>query len=244
MGSAGRSTVRNVTAGRATLPTLPFVALLLFGLVSHPAHAATAPATSVRTVSPVDSSGQLKGGYKVVRHLGHATCQTGSFMTDVADRCSTPATHHSVLDPCWPLATAMTFVCQAKPWQHDVVQVRTSGGVSDGPGNHGQELPWGMRVGGKVRCLLDPGSVRKLNGHRLLFHCSHHRDVFGPLRRHPAHWTAHVYDAHAHTRSGYRSLGRRSVRIAWYGAQITPPASPSPSPSPILTAPATPTPAP
>jgi hypothetical protein len=198
----------------------------------------------VRTVSPLNSSRELKDGYKVVRHLGHATCQTGSFMTGVADRCSTPATRHSVLDPCWPTATPKTFVCQQKPWKHKVVRVHASKPVSAGPGNHRQSLPWGMRIGGKVRCLLDPGSVRRLNGHPLLFHCTHHRDVFGPLRHDTAHWKAHVYDTRARTRSGYKSLGWQPVRVAWYGAPITPPASPSPSPSPILTETASPTPSP
>lgn len=198
----------------------------------------------MRTVSPVGGSGQLQAGYTVIRRLGHATCQTGSFMTGVADRCSTPRTHHSVLDPCWPTATAETLVCQAKPWRHKVVQVHASGPVSDRPGNHQQSLPWGMRLGGKVHCLLDPGSVRRLNGHQLLFHCTHHRDVFGPLRHATSHWKAHVYDSHARTRSGYRSLGWHAVRVAWYGAQVTPPPSPSPSPSPILTDTASPTPSP
>jgi hypothetical protein len=99
-----------------------------------------------------------------------------------------------------------------------------------------------MRISAKVRCLLDPGSVRRLNGHQLLFHCSHHRDVFGPLRHGTEHWEAHIYRTHARTRSGYRSLGWHSVRVAWYGAPITPPASPSPSP--ILSSTASPSPSP
>jgi hypothetical protein len=97
-----------------------------------------------------------------------------------------------------------------------------------------------MRITGRVHCLLDPGSVRRLNGHALLFHCSHHRDVFGPLRHSNAQWKAHVYRT-APTRSGYRSLGWKSVHIAWYGARITPPPSPSPSPTPILSNTASPT---
>jgi len=202
---------------------------LLFGFVALPAQASGA-ATSVRTVSPVDSAGALKAGYKVTRSVGHGTCQTGSFMTGVADRCSTPATHGSVLDPCWPTSTAETFVCQPKPWRHKVVKLHVPQPVADGQRPHHNALPWGMRVGARVRCLLDPGSVRRLSGNPLLFHCTHHRDVFGPLRRGTDHWTAHVYRTGARTRSGYRSLGWQAVRIAWYGAPITPPASPSPSP--------------
>jgi hypothetical protein len=198
-------------------------------------------ATSVRTVSPVDASGQLKAGYQVVRRLRHATCQAGSYMTGVADRCATPAAGAVVLDPCWPTAAPDTFICQAKPWDRKVVQLHVPQPVSGGAGAHHQGLPWGMRLGATVRCLLDPGSVRRLYGHALLYHCSRHRDVFGPLHRSGQHWTAHVYRTGAHTPTGYRSLGWQSVRIAWYGAPITPPASPSPSPTPILGQSSTPT---
>lgn len=188
-------------------------------------------------MSPLTGAGELKSGYRVIRHLGHGTCQTGSFMTGAADRCSSPQTHHSVLDPCWPTAQAKTFICQAKPWKHAVVALHVPSPVSGGPGAHQQRLPWGMRIGARVHCLLDPGSVRRLNGHPLLFHCTHHRDVFGPLDRTGSHWKAHVYRTGARTRSGYRSLGRRPVRIAWYGAPPRPPASPTPTPTllPTLT---------
>lgn len=188
----------------------------------------------MRTVSPVDDTGALKAGYTVTRHEAHGTCQSGSYMTGTADRCSTPASGAVVLDPCWPTSDPKTFVCQAKPWRHKVVELHVPRPASHGPGPHHQGLPWGMRIGSKVRCLLDPGSVRRLGGHPLLFHCTRHRDVFGPLRRSSARWTAHVYRTGAHTRSGYRSLGWQSVAIAWYGA---PPPSPSPSPSPTVTLP-------
>ena len=220
-----------MTAGRATLPTLPVVALLIFAAVTPLAASASSPRTQVRTVSPVGVDGTLKDGYKVVRHLGHGTCQTGSFMTGRADRCTTPSSRTVVLDPCWPTASPKTFVCQRRPWQHQVVQLHVRKPVAGKPGAHRLGLPWGIRVNAKVRCLLDPGSVRRLSGHALLFHCTHHRDVFGPLRRDSAHWKAHVYRTGARTRTGYRSLGWHPVRIAWYGAA---PVSPSPSPTPTL----------
>jgi hypothetical protein len=226
--TAEGDTVRYV-APRA-LGLAGIAAVLLSAGVTHVA-VADAPATDLRTVSPVDASGQLKDGYRVVRTLRHATCQNGSYLTGVADRCSTPATRHGVLDPCWPTATAKTFVCQRKPWQHRVVEVHATGPASGGPGHRDQGLPWGMRVGNNVRCLLDPGSVRRLDGHQLLSHCSHHRDVFGPLRHGGAHWRAHVYRAGAHTQSGYRGLGWKIVRIAWYGAPAPDPSPPLPLPT-------------
>lgn len=195
----------------------------------------------MRTVSPVDASGQLKAGYEVVRHLGHATCQTGSYMTGVADRCATAASGAVVLDPCWPMAAPNTFVCQAKPWDRKVIQLHVRQPVSRGAGARHQALPWGMRIAARVRCLLDPGSVRRLYGHALLYHCSRHRDVFGPLRDSGEHWTAHLYRTGAYNASGYKSLGWQWVSVAWYGGPINPPASPSPSPTPILGTYGTPT---
>jgi hypothetical protein len=209
--------------------------IALFGLccaLPLAAEASGGGATSVRTVSPVDGSGQLKPGYRVTRHFGHATCQSGSYMTGTADRCTTPESRGVVLDPCWPTSSAQTFVCQGKPWEHKVVELEVTQPPSGGPGQHHQGLPWGMRIGARVRCLLDPGSVRRVNGHPLLFHCTHHRDVFG-LRRNSPRWTAHVYRSGARTSSGYRSLGWQHVAIAWYGAPARS-ASPSPSPTPTL----------
>jgi hypothetical protein len=228
---AARGTVRCVAP--RTLGLVGVAAVVLSTGV--PLATAGVAATEVRTVSPVDDSRQLQEGYRVVRTLGHATCQHGSYLTGVADRCSTPATRHGVLDPCWPTATATTFICQHMPWQHEVVEVHAAGPAAGGPGHRRQSLPWGMRVGNKVRCLLDPGSVRRLDGHQLLFHCSHHRDVFGPLRHGSAHWKAHVYRTGARTKSGYRGLGWKTVHLAWYGAPPAKPPPPSPSPLPTLT---------
>jgi hypothetical protein len=189
---------------------------------------ASGPGTSVRTVSPVDGSGALKPGYTVTRHESDATCQSGSYMTGTADRCSTPSSGAVVLDPCWPTSTQNTFVCQAKPWVREVEELRASQPASGGPGPHHQSLPWGMRIGSHVRCLLDPGSVQRVNGHPLLFHCNRHRDVYGPLRRGSAQWRAHVY----RTGGNPRSLGWQAVTVAWYGAAASRP-SPSPTPSPL-----------
>ena len=228
-----------MTAGRATLPALPVVALSIFAAVTPLAASASSPATQVRTVSPVGSDGHLKTGYELVRRLGHASCQSRSFMATGAERCTTPAARTVVLDPCWPTASPETFVCQRRPWKHQVVQLHVRQPASGKPVAHRVSLPWGMRVNAKVRCLLDPGSVRRLSGHALLFHCTHHRDVFGPLRRGSGRWKAHIYRTGARTHSGYRSLGWQPVRIAWYGAA---PGSPSPSPTQTLLPTLTPSP--
>jgi hypothetical protein len=190
-------------------------------------------------VSPLDASGALKASYKITRHLGHGTCQTGSYQTGKAYRCSTPEAGAVVLDPCWLLTTpSSTMACQGKPWVHEVVQLHVSGTATGGPGLHSVSLPWGMRIGASVRCLRDVGAVRRLNGHLLLYHCTRHRDVFGPFDDSGAHWMAHVYRNNAHTRSGYASLGRQHVAIAWRGAAAgsTTPSSPSPSASAVPTA--------
>lgn len=196
------------------------------------AQAATHAATDLRTVSPVGPTGAVKAGYKVVKHVGHGTCQAGSYQTGTAYRCSAPAAGAGVLDPCWPItAPAKSMACQAKPWLHKVVEVHVSGSAAGGPGLHDVSLPWGMRLGSGAHCLHDVGSVRQLNGRALIFHCTKHRDVFGPLRDSGTHWTAHVYRSGVHTSSGYRSLGWQHVSIAWKGASAV---TPTPSPTPPL----------
>ena len=187
----------------------------------------------MRTVSPVDATGAVKASYRITKNAGHGTCQVGSYQTGTAYRCSTPETAHTVLDPCWPLATpASTMVCQAKPWRHELIKLTVTGAAAGGPGFHAVSLPWGMRIGAKVRCLRDVGSVRRLNGHALLYHCSRHRDVFGPLHDSGSRWTAHVYRTGAATRSGYRSLGWQHVAVAWRGNDATPIPTPTPTPTP------------
>jgi hypothetical protein len=232
-------TSRNVTRLSTALIGLPVIALLGLGVVATQAQASSAGATSVQTVSPLDATGELKPSYQVTRRLDHGTCQTGSYQVGQAYRCTTPESAADVLDPCWPLAASpTTVVCQEKPWVHKVVELRVTGGASGGPGFHAVALPWGMRIGANVRCLRDVGSVFRIDGHGLLYHCTRHRDVFGPLHDSGTSWTAHVYSNDARTHSGYQSRGRQHVAIAWRGA---PAGSASPSPSPTSTATSAPT---
>jgi hypothetical protein len=202
---------------------------------SDAARGAAAHATDVRTINPVDAGGAVKASFKVVKHVGHGVCQPGSYQTGTAYRCTAPAAAAGVLDPCWPLAApAKTMVCQAKPWVHKLVQVHVRNSAAGGTGFRAVAVPWGLRIGAKTRCLHDVGSVGKVDGHPLIYHCSHHHDVFGPLRDGGSTWKAHVYRTHAHTRSGYKSLGWRTVVIAWQGADAPPPATPTPTPSGLL----------
>jgi hypothetical protein len=205
------------------------------------ANAAGSGATSLRTVSPLSASGAVKPSYQVTKHLGHGTCQAGSYQVGQAFRCSTPEASAVLLDPCWPLTASPTMmVCQAKPWQHKVVELHVTGSASGGPGFHSVSLPWGMRIGSDVRCLRDVGAVFRINGELLLYHCTHHRDIFGPLADSAATWTAHVYRNNAPTSTGYASVGREHVAIAWRGTRAGS-ASPTSSPSPTVTPSVTPT---
>lgn len=204
---------------------------------------AAGPATSVQTVSPLDANGALKAAYKVTRQIGHGVCQTGSYQVGNAYRCTSPAAGSVTLDPCWPLLTAAsTMVCQQKPWAPQVVELHEIGRADGGPNAKPAPLPWGLRIGAKIRCLRDVGAVFVLDGHLLLYHCSQHRDVLGPLQSRGGSLRAHLYRNDAHTRSGEKSVGWRQVAIAWRGA--APVTSPSPSPTPTPTDTATPTPAP
>jgi hypothetical protein len=211
--------------------------------------AATAP-TVVRTVGPLDASGGLKASYQVTRRLGHGTCQLGSFQTGSAYRCASPQAGSVLLDPCWPLVSeTSTMVCQEKPWQPKVIELHVTGTAAGGPSSHPAALPWGLempglRVGENVRCLRDVGAVLRVDGNLLAYHCSHHRDVIGPIKSSGTTWQAHVYRSGAHTATGEKSIGWRSVKIAWQGAPLgapNPPTSPTPTAAATTTDPPTPT---
>jgi hypothetical protein len=135
-------------------------------------------------------------------------------------------------------------VCQAEPWDHKVVELHVVGTATGGPSSRGTTLPWGLRIGANVRCLRDVGAVLKVSGELLLYHCSHHRDVFAPLHTSGSRWQAHVYRNDAPTATGEESLGFQAVTLVWRGAPLASAASPSDSPTPTDSPTATDTPTP
>lgn len=239
-----RGTFRNVPTQRNALIAVVLAApFVLAGSVTTQAAASQAP-TAVRIVSPIDTTGALSPTYKVTRHLGHGTCQAGSYQVGSAYRCSSPQAGANVLDPCWPLPTTpSTMVCQAKPWANEVIELHVVGSAAGGPSTRPSAMPWGLRIGADIRCLRDVGSVLRVDSHGLIYHCSQHRDIFGPLHASGALWRAHVYRTNARTASGEKSVGWLPVAIAWRGgAPVT--ASPTPTPTPSTPTPTPSTPAP
>lgn len=198
---------------RVVVIALPAVTMALVPLSA----ATSAPATAVRTVSPVSAGGQLKPGYRVIHRWRGAHCQIGSFMIGAAYRCTAPSSAAAVLDPCWVTASAAVVICQPKPWRRRVVQLAVTDYVPGGRFRHVSQ-PWGLAVSPRLHCLLDPGSVRAIHGHPLRYHCSHQRDVFGEFRHGSGHWRVHLYRKAPGTRTGYKSLGWHPVSIAWRGA--------------------------
>lgn len=177
---------------------------------------AAGPQTVVRHVSPVTDTGVLKPGYRVTHRWHGAHCQMGSFMTGSAYRCTAPASAAAVLDPCWLTTDATVAVCQPKPWQHRVIQL-TVKDFADGGHFRKAPRPWGLAVASHLHCLLDPGSVRSIQGHPLRYHCNRKRDIFGGLRHGSGRWRAHVYRKAPGSRTGYKSLGWHGVSVAWRG---------------------------
>jgi hypothetical protein len=196
----------------------------------------------VRTVSPLDANGALTPSYQVTRQLGHGTCQLGSFQTGSAYRCASPQAGEVVLDPCWPLTTPDTMVCQAKPWQAKVVELHVVDTANGGPSSQPAALPWGLRIGSDIRCLRDVGAVLRVDGNLLAYHCSHHRDVIGALQTSGTTWRAHVYRTGARTATGEKSIGWQAITIAWRGAPLVTASTATPTPSPSLTPTLTPSP--
>ncbi len=201
--------------------------------------AAATPPTAVRTVGPLDATGALQSSYRVTRRIGDGTCQLGSFQVGSAYRCASPQARQVLLDPCWPLAAdPATMICQDKPWQARVVEVHLVGTATGGPTSRPAAAPWGLALGRTVHCLRDVGAVLRVAGNLLAYHCSHHRDVIGPLQTTGTTWRAHVYRTGAHTATGEKSIGWQPVTIVWRGAPISGTGqqqSPPPAATPTVT---------
>ena len=194
--------------------------LLIPGLLISSAPAtAKAPATAVVRVSPVDSSGAVKPGYRVVHRYSGARCQSRSEMTGTAYRCYSAQAPGGVYDPCWVGHDDTRVACLVKPWKHRVVQLTVTGGYDDTDPFRRQPAPWGVLLASGRHCLFVPGSTRSVNGRPVRYYCSRHVALAGRFDRSHPRWRIRSYrDTTPHAAdSTYVWRGVARVATAWFG---------------------------
>jgi hypothetical protein len=187
-------------------------------VVATPAAAASTPgSTVVAHVRPVDRSGHLRPGYRVVQRLGKASCSFGSESTGTAYRCFAG---HFVVDPCWVAANRHYVDCLAEPWSHKVVRLHVTKGY-DNTGytrkaGRGSD-PWGVQTVAGVRCGWLQGASGVVGKFRINYGCGKTTKtvLIGDVDRAPALWTIRkaVNTGSFH----YQRDGRVALQKAWYG---------------------------
>lgn len=201
---------------------------LLVAVVSVPAAAigagmAAAAAASGATVvvdeSPVDAQGQLQPGFHVDHRYGAASCNSGSELTGTAYRCFTSQSRQSIYDPCWVTANDTVVVCQDRPWEHSLVQLRVTHGYDDSAGFSHVSQPWGIQLARGPRCLHIVGATETLYGHPITYNCTKRTALTNRPDRTHSQWRIRAYRLVGHgSHRHWRSLGRQPIATAWRGA--------------------------
>jgi len=179
----------------------------------------SAPATSVVRLSPVDAQGALATGFTIHHRFSNANCESGSPTVGKAYECFTPQSGQGVYHSCWVQTDHHFVICLVEPWQHKVDRLHVTRGYGKGPGFHRIHLPWGVRIGNRIRCLVIVDPTDTTRGHRVDYGCNHKDVLAGPIRRRGATWHAHVYRRvhHGGNRLTYKSLGVKPIAVAWFG---------------------------
>jgi hypothetical protein len=182
------------------------------------ATAPSAPATSVVHLSPVDAQGALAPGFTIRHRFGDANCESGSPTVGKAYECFTPQSGQGVFDSCWVQADHHFVLCLVEPWLHRVARLHVTRGYGKGPGFHRVHLPWGVRIGHRIRCQVILAPTDTTRGHRVDYGCNHKEVLAGRIHRGTT-WQAHAYRKvhHGGHHLTYKSLGVHPIAVAWFG---------------------------
>jgi hypothetical protein len=183
-----------------------------FGL---PASApAAAPAeTKVVMTSPVDATGHLLPGYKVVKRLPGAKCTPRSTVTGNAYKCVS----HFTYDPCWLSGKHAYVVCLASPYEHRVTRLHVTRGYHNKGGlRHSKPLPWGLRLDNGVKTTVIPGDFGEVNGKRINYSYNNFKTVlYGPPDKSEPVWR--IRRARDNGRFHFKPDGWVTISKAWFG---------------------------
>jgi hypothetical protein len=186
------------------------------------ATAPSAPATTVDHLSPVDAQGALAPGFTIRHRFGDANCESGSPTVGRAYECFTPQSGQGVFNSCWVQADHHFVLCLVEPWLHRVARLHVTRGYGKGPGFHRVHLPWGVRIGNRIRCQVILAPTDTTRGRRVDYSCNHKEVLAGRINRGTT-WHAHVYRRvhHGGHHLTYKSLGVHPIAVAWFGKPST-----------------------
>jgi hypothetical protein len=170
------------------------------------ARSSAQPATQVHHVSPVDSTGQLKPGYRVT-DSGKGYCWTTSFVNPGLYRCFRG---NFIMDPCWSNAGQTAVFCLAAPWSHSVTRLRLTRRLP--PTSPGRSFLWGMTLRSGLQCAEPGGTHDRWHGHDVNYLCQRHWVLLdSPDRSRPVWRILTARYLHGH----YHGRGVRPLSDAW-----------------------------
>ena len=129
--------------------------------------------TKVQEVSPVNSSGRIRSGFKITLQL-NGRCVAGSNVVSAPTyRCFAES---SMYDPCWrvnPSSSIKAVVCLPIPWSRKVIKVNIGSALPETYGSKipNLELPWGIVLTSGVRCLAINGATGNFDGMGVHYAC-------------------------------------------------------------------------
>jgi hypothetical protein len=175
--------------------------------------AGAATPTTVRQLTPLDSSGAVSAAFTVTAHFTGATCISGSPTTGSTYECTTPASSWGVYEACWVTAQTGYVVCLTAPWARTLTRLQVTGGFDDTSGLTRPARPWGVRLATGQRCLLDLDATSTTKGHANTYFCTKKTVLVGAVDRSHKVWRAQAYRRLDHGR--IKSLGRQPIALAW-----------------------------
>jgi hypothetical protein len=168
-----------------------------------------APPTRTHHIAPVDSSGQLKPAYRIIRSA-RGYCWTTSFLNPGLYRCFLG---NFILDPCWTKAGRGAVLCLERPWSHQVTRLRLTKRLPRTSAGHGGL--WGLTLASGLNCQVPGGTHDIWRGHDVNYYCPRHEVLLDQPDRSAPTWrirTARYLHRHYHGR------GLRDLSDAWRAA--------------------------
>lgn len=178
------------TGGPATPATTP-----------PPSSPPTAPATQVRTVSPLTADGALAPGYRVRSTSTAAGGCGGGVAVGTAYRCFTETARY---DPCFAAAGGLVLYCLPSPASHDVDEVHVPTPVAPltpAPVQAvGGPQPWQLVLSTGEVCGLIQGAAPLFGGQIARWGCgTSTRYLLEPLDRAATAWTGRLVEGQPDT---------------------------------------------